>query len=367
MEKNKSIKRRSFLTGAVAASTLASSFPKPAFATGKRNWKMVMTWQKVLPGLGTGAVRLAKRITEMSEGRINITVYGGGELVPALEVFDTVAQGTAEIAHSAPYYWLNKHRSSAFFCTVPGGLTAQEQNAWLYFGGGQQLWDELYAEFGLKAFPAGNTGSQMGGWFNREINSVADLKGLKMRMPGLAGDVLNKLGGSSQVIPPQELFTAMQSGVIDALEWVGPWNDMSLGFHRVAKHYYGPGFHEGGATLELMINKKVYDSLSKELQLIIKTACATENDVMAAEYYANNIRGFQILKKKHKTDIRAYPKDVQKAFYKKAEEVVADTVKSDAGKKDIGRRIYESYKKFRQYSIDMGYVSEHGFMEGRVL
>ena len=189
-----------------------------------------MTWQKSLPGLGTGAVRLANRITALSEGRLEVKPYGSGELVPAFGVFDAVAQGTAEMAHAAPYYWLNKNRASAFFCTVPGGLTAQEQNTWLYFGGGQKLWDELYSGFGLKSFPAGNTGSQMGGWFNREINQVEDLKGLKMRIPGLGGEVLNRLGGSSQTIPSQELFTAMQSGVIDALEWVGPWNDMALDF-----------------------------------------------------------------------------------------------------------------------------------------
>ena len=198
--------RRKFLkslAGATAAGIAAGSFPKPAIAKGKREWKMVMTWQKVLPGLGTGAMRLANRITALSDGKLTIKAYGGGELVPALSVFDAVAEGTAEMGHSAPYYWLNKNRSTAFFCAVPGGMTAQEISAWVYFGGGQQLWDELYAPFGLKAFPAGNTGAQMGGWFNRELKTIEDIKGLKMRMPGLGGEVLNRMGGSAQTIPPQ--------------------------------------------------------------------------------------------------------------------------------------------------------------------
>ncbi len=360
VQAGKPINRRSLLTGAVGA-VAVSTLPKPAIAKGLHEWKMVMTWQKVLPGLGTGAVRLGKRITALTEGRINVKIYGSGELVPPLQVFDAVASGTAEIGHGAPYYWLNKHPSTAFFCAVPGGLTAQEQNAWLYFGGGQQLWDELYAQFGLKAFPAGNTGVQMGGWFNRELNSVDDIKGLKMRMPGLAGQVINRLGGSAQTIPAQELFTSMQSGVIDALEWVGPWNDIALGFHRVSKYYYGPGFHEGGPTLELMINKDVWDALPKDLQRIVKTACATENDVMAAEYYANNIRAFQQLKTTHNVDIRQYPKEILQALYRTSEDVVADTAKEDK----MARKIYDSYSKFRKELLAMSDVTEYGFMHAR--
>jgi len=360
---NKTLKRRKFITGAAAgaAAVGASTFPAPAIASGNREWKMVMTWQKVLPGLGTGAVRLANRITKLSEGKLTVKPFGGGELVPAMQVFDAVSQGTAEMGHCASYYWLNKNKAAAFFCSVPGGMTAQEQNAWLYFGGGQKLWDELYAEFGLKAFPAGNTGTQMGGWYNKPINDVSDIEGLKIRMPGLAGEVIKRLGGNAQTIPPQELFTSMQSGVIDALEWVGPWNDIALGFHRVAKHYYGPGFHEGGPTLELMVNKKAYDELPKELQRVVKTACATENILMEAEFYANNLKSYQLLKYKHKVDIRKFPKDVLKAFYKISEEVVAEV----ANEGTLSKRIYESYTKFRKYSMEMSEVAELGFMNGR--
>lgn len=362
-----SIKRRDILKTIAATSAIAAApaagFAAPAINKGIRQWKMVMTWPKVLPGLGTGAERLAKRITALSDGKLEIKVYGGGELVPPQEVFDAVSRGTAEMGHSAAYYWLSKNRSSAFFCDVPGGMTAQEKNGWLYFGGGQQLWDELYAEFNLKPFPAGNTGTQMGGWFNKELQTLDDIKGLKMRIPGLAGEVFSKLGGSSQTIPAQELFTSMQSGVIDALEWVGPWNDMSLGFHRVSKYYYGPAFQEGGPTLELMVNRGKYESLPKDLQLIVKCACATENDVMLAEFQANNIRSFHELKNKESVDIRVYPEEILKAFFSTAEHVVADTAKEGL----INRKIYESYSKFRRFAMDMADVSELGFMKARLL
>lgn len=352
---------KSTAAAAAGAAVAASSFPAPAIASGKLQWKMVMTWQKALPGLGMGAVRLADRITKLSDGRLEIKTYGGGELVPPLGVFDAVAAGTAEMGHAAPYYWLSKNRSAAFFCTVPGGLTAQEQNAWIYYGGGLQLWQELYANFGLVAFPAGNTGVQMGGWYKKELTSLADLKGLKMRIPGLAGEVFSKLGGTPQNIPPQELFTALQSGVIDALEWVGPWNDISLGFHRVAQNYYGPGFHEAGPALELMINKKAYDALPQDLQQIIKAAAATENMLMESEYYANNILAMEELKTKHGVRVMAYPQEILKEFFRISADVVAET----ANLGDINRRIYESYSRFRKMSMDAGDVMERGYLEAR--
>jgi TRAP-type mannitol/chloroaromatic compound transport system substrate-binding protein len=358
------IKRRAFLTGTAAAGAAAASFTfaAPAAISKERyQWKMVMTWQKALPGLGKGAVRLANRITKLSEGRLTVKPYGGGELVPAMGVFDAVSQGTAEMGHCAPYYWLNKSRAAAFFCSVPGGLTAQEMCGWVYFGGGQKLWDELYAPFGLKSFPAGSTGTQMGGWYNREINTVEDLKGLKIRMPGLAGEVVSRLGASSQTIPPQELFTSMQSGYIDALEWVGPWNDMSLGFHKVSKYYYGPAFHEGGPLLELMVNKKAYDALPKELQQIVKIACATETQLMTSEYHANNIRSFEVLKKEGTSDIRIFPEEVLKTLFAESDAVVADVANDDV----MSKKIFESYSQYREQSRQMAPFAELGFMQAR--
>ncbi len=365
MKKHHTISRRKLLatslgTGALAAS---SAFPKPAIASGRQEWKMAMTWQKVLPGLGTGAVRLAKRITALTQGRVTVKPFGGGELVPPLGVFDAVSQGTLEMAHSAPYYWLNKHPATAFFCTVPGGLTAQEQNAWLYFGGGQKLWDEVYADFNLKALPAGNTGAQMGGWYKKEIKTVSDFQGLKIRMPGLAGKVVNELGASAQTISPQDLYTSMQSGLIDALEWVGPWNDLALGFHKVSDYYYGPGFHEGGATLELMINREKWDGLSKEMQRLVKIACATENDIMLAQYTLNNVRSYRELKQTHQVDIRQFPDAVQQRLFQVSQEVVSEVKAGDA----LAKKVYESYSNFRANAISYAPVSEYGFMRGRML
>lgn len=347
--------------GTVAAAT-ASAFPSPSIAKGKREWKMVMTWQTSLPGLGTGAVRLAKRITAMTEGKLTVKPYGGGELVPALGVFDAVSQGTAEMGHSAPYYWLSKNRASSFFCSVPGGLTANEQNGWLYFGGGQKLWNELYAEFGLVGMPAGNTGCQMGGWFNKELETIADLKGLKMRLPGLGGEVFTQLGGSAQVIPPQELFTAMQSGLIDALEWVGPWNDLALGFHRVSQYYYGPAFHEGSATLELMINKKAYDALPKDLQRVVKIAAATENNIMQAEFQANNIASLSVLQNEHKVDIRRYPDAILQRFMEVSRDVVADVANENA----IAKKIHDSYMAYKKKAQTLNNYTDLPFMQFRV-
>lgn len=362
----KQLNRRKLLKTAALGTVAAAAgggFAAPAIASGKRQWKMAMTYQKELPGLGKGAVRLAKRITDMSGGALEIKPYGGGELVPPFGVFDGVAQGTAEMGFSASYYWLSKNKSCAFFTAVPGGMTAFEMNGWLYFGGGIKLWHELYSQFGLIAFPAGQTGCQMGGWFNKKLNRPEDLKGLKMRMPGLGGEVFARLGGNPQNIPPQELFTSLQSGVIDGLEWVGPWNDMALGFHKIAKYYYGPGFHEGSATLELMLNKKAWDSLPKELQRIIKIACATENSLMHAEYQANNAAGFAQLQKEGKVEIRPYPNAVLKAFFDMSKQVQAETAAAGA----LEKKIYESYHNFQKQNMAMGDVTERAFMNGRAL
>ena len=203
-------------------------------------WKLVTTWPKNYPGLGLAPENFAKQVEAMSGGRLKIKVFGAGQLVPAFEVFDAVSQGTAQMGHGASYYWTGKSKATAFFTSVPFGLNAQEMNGWLHYGGGLELWRELYDEFNLIPFAGGNTGVQMAGWFNREINSMEDIKGLKMRIPGLGGDVITRAGGVSVTISGGELYTAMQTGVIDALEWVSPYNDIALGFHQVAKYYYYP-------------------------------------------------------------------------------------------------------------------------------
>ena len=355
--------RRKFLKSFAAAGVagMIASKTAPAQAKGIQQWKMVMTWPKELPGLGTGAMRLGQRVSQLSGGRLEIKIFGAGELVPALECFDAVSSGNAEMAHCAPYYWLNKSRAAAFFCAVPGGMTAQELNAWIYFGGGQQLWDELYAPFGVRSFLGGNTGVQMGGWFKNPVESLDDIKGLKIRMPGLGGKVINELGGNAQTIAGAEVFNALQTGVIDAAEWVGPWNDLAFGFHKIAENYYGPGFHEGGPALEMMVNIKAFEKLDTDLQQIVKVSAAAENMAMLSEYQANNLRSAEILKKRYGIEPKQYPADVLKAFFKTSESVVADVANDGA----IEKKIYESYAKFRKASIAYGGVSEHGFMMGR--
>ncbi|MBL26230.1 MAG: ABC transporter substrate-binding protein [Rhodospirillaceae bacterium] len=359
------MKRRSFLKGAAVGSLAAGAgaFPAPAIAEKKYQWRMLTTWPKNFPGLGTGAQRLADSITAASDGRLTIKLYAAGELVPAYEVFDAVREGKAECGHDAPLYWVNKHKSTPFFCSVPGGLTAQEQNAWLFHGGGQELWDELYAEFGLRAWPAGNTGSQMGGWFQNEISSVADFNGLTMRISGLGAEVVNRLGATTVNLPGGEIMPALQTGVVDAAEWVGPWNDLAFGFYKVAKYYYGPGVAEPNSNLSLMVNLKAFEELPKDLQTIVKRCAAAEDTITLAEFTAANSLSLDTLVGKHGVQLRQFPEDVVKAMMKHSLDVVAETAEGG----DINRRIYESWAAFRARAVKMAPFSEMGFMMNRAL
>lgn len=348
------LERRKFLTATVAGAAtlgLAACGKKeekkeaaaPAVKTAdKREWKMVTTWPKNFPGLGTGANKLAQYITDMSEGRISVTVYGGGELVPPLEIFDAVSKGTAEMGHGAAYYWAGKAPAAQFFAAVPFGLTAQEMNGWLYAGGGQALWDEIYADFNLKPFAAGNTGVQMGGWFNREINSVDDLTGLKMRIPGLGGKVLSALGGTPKLLPGGEIFTSLQSGAIDATEWVGPYNDLAFGLYKVAKFYYYPGWHEPGTTLEAFVNKQAYDALPADLQRVVEVACQAANNDMLSEFTARNGSALRTLVDEHNVQLKKFPDEVLRELHKASEEVVAQVAAEDAASK----KVYDSFSQF---------------------
>ena len=303
---------------------------------------MVTTWPKNFPVLGTGANQLAELITEMSGGRIQVKVYGAGELIPAFEVFDAVSRGTAELGHGAAYYWKGKIEEAQFFSTVPFGMNATEMTAWLYHGGGMELWTETYKPFGVIPAAAGNTTVQMAGWFNKEINSVEDLKGLKMRIPGLGGEVLKRAGGTPVNLPGGELFTSLKTGAIDATEWVGPYNDLAFGLHKAAKYYYYPGWHEPGTTLEAVINEKAYKALGADLQSIVKNACKIVNQEMVMEFTAKNNAALDTLVNKHKVDVRKLPDDVLDKLKLLSEEVVTEL----AGKNDAAKKIFASYKKF---------------------
>jgi TRAP-type mannitol/chloroaromatic compound transport system substrate-binding protein len=322
---------------------------------------MVTTWPKNFPGLGTGANLLAKLVGEMSGGRLKVKVYGANELVPPLEVFDAVANGTAEMGHSAAYYWKGKSPTTQFFSTVPFGMTAQEMNAWLYHGGGMELWQEVYAPHGLIPAAAGNSGVQMGGWFNKEINGVEDLQGLKMRIPGLGGEVLRRAGGTPVGMPGTEIFTSLQSGVIDATEWVGPWNDLSLGLYKVAKYYYYPGWHEPGTTLECMINKTAFATLPGDLQSIVMNACKVVNVDMLAEFTARNNMALQTLVNEHQVDVREFPKPVLDKLRGISEKVVAEIASEDA----LSARVFESYSQFKQQVVAWHDIAERTYLNVR--
>ncbi len=360
------MKRRDFMKKAGAGSLLAGSMvAAPAIATGaaKFKWKMVTTWPKNFPGLGTGANNLAKLITEMSGGRIEVKVYGAKELVPAFEVFDAVSRGTAEMGHGAAYYWKGKSEAAQFFAAVPYGLTAQEMNGWLYHGGGMALWTKIYDRFNLVPAAAGNTGVQMGGWFNKEINSLQDLKGLKMRIPGLGGEVLKRAGGTPVNLPGGELYTSLQSGAIDATEWVGPYNDLAFGLYKAAKYYYYPGWHEPGTTLEAMINKDAFNKLSEDLQSIVLNACKVVNQDMLAEYTARNNAALHTLVNKHKVDLRQFPDDVLAKLRLLSDQVVAEV----AAKDKLTKEVYESFKTFRDQVMEWHKVSEQSYLRAREL
>ncbi|MDH4275423.1 MAG: TRAP transporter substrate-binding protein [Gammaproteobacteria bacterium] len=358
------MKRRHF-TKTLGAGVLAGAALPYTLGEAKSEitWKMVTTWPKNFPGIGVGVENLAKRVDELSGGRMTIKVYGAGEVVPALEVFDAVSRGTAEMGHAGAYYWKGKNEAFQFFSSVPFGMNAMEMNAWLYYGGGLKLWQEGYEKFNLIPMPGGNTGVQMGGWFNKQINSVDDLKGLKMRMPGLGGEVLKRAGGTPVTLPGGELFNALKNGTIDATEWVGPYNDLAFGLHKAAKYYYYPGWHEPGTPLEITINKKAFDALPADLQSIVLNACKILNQDMLNDLTANNNQALHALKTKHHVDVRRFPDVVLKKLKVISDEVVADLAAKDA----YSKMVFDSYRNFRDVVLPWHAISEYAYLRARQL
>lgn len=335
----------------------------PAVSRGKRELKMVTTWPKNFPGLGTGAQRLADDITAMTDGDLSVKLYAAGELVPAMECFSAVSGGNADMYHGAEYYWQGKHKAFNFFTAVPFGLTAAEMDAWLNFGGGQALWDELSGGFNIKSFAAGNTGVQMGGWFNKEINTLEDYKGLKIRMPGLGGEVLRRIGAAAVTLPGGEIFPSLQSGAIDATEWVGPWNDLAFGFYKITKFYYYPGFHEPGSTLACGLNKDVWESLSSDHQAVVSTACQAENNRMFSEFNAKNGDALDTLLTEHNVKLRRQSDDILRAIGTASDEVLSEVGATD----DISKRVYESFMGFRKKAMGWTSLSETAYTAARAL
>jgi TRAP-type mannitol/chloroaromatic compound transport system substrate-binding protein len=322
-------------------------------------WKMVTTWPPNFPVLGEGCTLFADWVKKMSGGRMVISVYGSGELVPGLECFDAVSMGAVEMGHGAGYYWVGKFPASQFFTTVPFGMNTQEFNAWMYGGNGMKLWKEVYEQYNLVPLPAGNTGFQMGGWFNKEINSISDLQGLKMRIPGLGGKVLAKAGGTPVVSAGSEIYTNLERGVIDATEWIGPYHDYLMGFHEIAKYYYTPGWHEPQACLELIINKKKFDALPEDLQTIIESAAARSNIWMVSQFTARNNEYLQKIKTESSVELKVFPDEVLNALKQFTKESIDEIIEADP----VSKKVYEDQLAFRKGVSQWSLISEKMYFD----
>ncbi len=351
--------RRQFTLAATAA---AGALAAPSIARADTlKWRMVTSWPKRLPGPGMSAERIAERIRRLSGGRIEITVYAAGELVPAFGVLDAVGNGVADIGHTAAFYWQGKMPAAAFFTTVPFGLTPGEHVAWIDAGGGQQLWDDLYQPFGVKPFMGGNTGVCMGGWFRHELKSLADLKGLKLRSLGLGGEVYRRLGATPQTTPPAEILTSLQSGVLDAAEFVGPGSDIALGLYRVAPFYYYPGFNKPNGTGECIVSLKTWNALSPDLQAIVAHACASEATYALAEMERLNAAALRALITQHHVKLTAFPGDLVDAARKQATDVLGDLASRSA----ITAKVHASYMDFRAATAPWSRVSIEAVLGAR--
>ena len=293
--------RRSFIkkAGLAGAGAAAATVAAPAIAQRRTTWRMVTTWPRNFPGLGVGAQRLADRITAATGGELTIQVFSAGEMVPALQSIDAVIDGSAEMSHGAAYYWQNKSVGLPFFTGVPFGMTSRELAAWVRFMGGQEIWDEIYDQFGLQGFLSGDTGTQAGGWFQNELKGIEDIQGMRFRTPGLGGQVWQKMGASVTNLAGGEIFQALQSGALDAAEFVGPYNDLALGFHQVRKHYYTSSFIEPGLATELVVDKAKFQALPANIQAIVRDVCQAEYDQVASDFYANDPRALATLRNNH--------------------------------------------------------------------
>ena len=364
--KRKEFLKKGLLAGAAGAALVGACNPSkstsvteaPNIITGKKyRWKMVTTWPPNFPVVGIGCNLLADWIREMSAGRLDIRVYGGGELVPALEVFEAVSSGAVEMGHGAAYYWAGIEPGFQFFTSIPFGMNAQQMNAWMESGGGRELWKDIYTNFNLVPFFAGNTGAQMGGWFNKRIDRIEDFEGLKMRMPGIGAKVLERVGATAVLSAGSELYTNLERGVIDATEWIGPYHDYLMGFHDIAKYYYYPGWHEPGSVLELIVNKRDYESLPTDLRAILHTAAYRSNTYMLSEFEAKNNLYLKKIKEESEVQILQFPDDVLVRLKKIALEIYEEMAVSDP----LSKRVYTSFKAFKKDMTEWSRLSEQVF------
>ena len=355
--------RRAALKGAIAtgAAALGATLARPAIAKGTIEWKMVTSWPKNLPGPGVSAERLARSIEKLSDGRLTIRLFASGELVPALEVFDAVAGGTAEMAHTAALYWAGKMPTAPLFTSAPFGLTPVEHLAWVDHGGGQELWDEIYAPHGVKPFVAGNTGVSMGGWFRKGIDSLDDVKGLKLRIVGLGAEIWRRLGATPVALPAGEVFSAFQSGVVDGAELLAPSSDLAVGLHRLTKLYYGPGFDKPNGTGEAIVSTKAWDTLPDDLKAIVAAACREEHaTALGAAEWANAL-ALDTLVSQHGVELRAFPEGLMSNARGHAEDVLGEI----AGKDAVSARVVASWRTARAKSGQWSKANIARFLAGR--
>lgn len=327
------------------------------------NWKMVTTWPPNFPVFQTGVDRFAEDVLAMSGGELDIKVFAGNELVPPLQTFDAVSQGTVEMGHGAAYYWAGRIPAAQFMSAVPFGMTAKGMHSWLYSGGGLDLWRELYEPFDLVPFPMGNSGVQMGGWFNKRIDSLADLEGLKMRIPGLGGRVLAKAGGTPVLMAGGEIYTALERGTLDATEWVGPYHDKRLGLHRAADHYYYPGWHEPGTTLELIVNRDAWNSLPERLKRVVRVAAMATNQWIYAQFETLNLKALRELRQEGRVKILPFPDEVLVELRR----LTGEALEEEAAGDDDFRRVYEAYKAFRADNDAWNEISDDAYHRARGL
>jgi len=349
-KRNIKISRRNALIGGASSILLSSALAKPAISKGIRRLTMTHTWPKNFPGLGTSPERIAKHINQATDGEIEIKVFAAGELVPAFEALDAASIGVADMYNGAEYYFQGKNIGFNFFTSVPFGMTANELNAWIDHGGGKKLWNKLSAQFNVISFQSANTGVQMGGWFNKEITKIDDLKGLKIRMPGLGGEVLRRVGSAAVAIPGGEIYPALQSGAIDATEWVGPWNDLAFAFYQVAKFYYWPGFHEPGAGLATGVNLDTWNSLTNTQREIFKNVFSHENTYTLAEFNHHNSIALNTLINKHGVQMRSFSKEIMNELKLKSSEVLEDVATKDPISNEIYLSFMDNLKRLRNWS-----------------
>ena len=356
------MKRRTFLATA-ATGAAAVGVAAPAIAQGIRQLNLISVWSRKLPGLGNGALRLARRITAASDGQLEVRVFAAGELVPAFESFDAVAGGRADMYYGAEDFWQNKSPAYGFFAGVPFGLTANEHLSWIREGGGQELWDELSAQHNIKPFLVGDLGGQMGGWFLSEVEDVAALDGLQVSAPPLLSETLSRLGASAAPLPLISVFPAMQSKFIDGAVGMGPWIDLSFGLYQTASNYYTPGLHAASAPLSFGINRAVWDNLSETHQAVVHMAASSEYVAMFSEFAARNAVALRALRRQHGVTIRPFPKDVLNAVGENAGQVVAEVGQVDP----LSTRVYESFLEFRRNAISWSRLTDHAFVSARSL